>query len=155
MATPAPTILIDREAYRVTRDPRDYVTPEVWDRQITLLVRDHPFDTVMAERLFSAAVSYLITAMETWGQQLEIGCGPLVDIAVHGFILDTRNYREFCERHFDGKFLEHIPAIEFKNDGSVERTAHIVAANGFPMDWPLWEADFAKCTPCTPGTSCH
>ncbi|WP_369228928.1 hypothetical protein AB5J56_00630 [Streptomyces sp. R21] len=60
-----------------TRDPRSFVDPSVWDRQITLLVRDHPFDRLMAERLFGQAVAYLITAMETWGQGLEIGCGAL------------------------------------------------------------------------------
>lgn len=136
------------------RDPKSYVDTQVWERQIALLVRDHPFDTVMAERLYGQAVAYLITAMEKWGENLEIGCGPLVDIAVHGFILDTRNYREFCDQHF-GRFLEHIPAIEFKHDGSVERTAHIIEANGFAIDWPLWEADFAKCTPCYPGSNCH
>lgn len=136
------------------RDPKSFIDPQIWERQIALLVRDHPFDTVMAERLFGQAVAYLITAMEKWGENLEIGCGPLVDIAVHGFILDTRNYREFCDRHF-GRFLEHIPAIEFKHDGSVERTAHIIEANGFAIDWPLWEADFAKCTPCYPGSNCH
>ncbi|MBT2211329.1 MULTISPECIES: hypothetical protein [Actinomadura] len=136
------------------RNPRSFVTPHVWDRQVALLVRDHPFDTVMADRLFGQAVAYLITAMDKWGQQLEIGCGPLVDIAVHGFILDTRHYREFCDQHFGG-FLDHVPAIEFKNDGSVERTAHVIHDNGFAIDWPLWEADFAKCTPCYPGSNCH
>ncbi|MFI0371826.1 glycine-rich domain-containing protein [Actinomadura sp. 1N219] len=136
------------------RDPKSFVDPQVWERQIALLVRDHPFDTVMAERLFGQAVAYLITAMEKWGENLEIGCGPLVDIAVHGFILDTRNYREFCDRHF-GRFMEHIPAVEFKHDGSVERTAHVIEVNGFAIDWPLWEADFAKCTPCYPGSNCH
>ncbi|MFF4160426.1 hypothetical protein [Streptomyces sp. NPDC001678] len=44
------------------RDPRDYVKPEVWEREILLLMRDHPFDEVYANRLFHAAVSYLITA---------------------------------------------------------------------------------------------
>lgn len=33
--------------------------------EIALLMRDYPFDEVMATRLFHAAVSYLITAMET------------------------------------------------------------------------------------------
>ncbi|WP_243716021.1 hypothetical protein [Actinomadura darangshiensis] len=83
----------------------------------------------MAGRLFGQAVAYLITAMEKWGEKLEIGCGPLVDIAVHGFILDTRNYREFCDRHF-GRFLKHIPAIDFRHDGPVERTAHSIEATG-------------------------
>lgn len=152
----APTIVQKNpEDYEVTRSPRDYVSPEVWDREVTLLMRDYPFDKVMAERLFGQAVAYLITAMEKFDERLEIGCGRIVDIAVHVFILDTRNYREFSHRYFGGKFLEHIPEITFKYDGSVERTAHVVAANGFPVDWSLWEADFSKCTPCAPGTSCH
>ncbi|GGO85020.1 hypothetical protein [Wenjunlia tyrosinilytica] len=93
--------------------------------------------------------------MEKWGQNLEMCCGRLVDMAVHAFILDTRNYRLLCERHFGGKFLEHIPEIEFKYDGSVERTARIIADNGFAVDWPLWERDYAKCGPCRPGENCH
>lgn len=48
------------------RDPRDYVDPEVWAREVQLLMRDYPFDEVMATRLFHAAVSYLITAIDKW-----------------------------------------------------------------------------------------
>lgn len=138
-----------------TRDPRQFVDPQVWDRQIALLVRDHPWDTVMAQRCFGQAIAYLITAMETWGQGLEIGCGPLVDMAVHAFILDTVHYRQFCATHFDGKFLEHVPEIEFKYDGSVTRTADLIQANGFTIDRPLWERDALQCTPCAPGSNCH
>lgn len=139
----------------VTRDPRALVPTDVWDREVALLTRDHPWDTVMAERCFGQAIAYLITAMEKHGQGLEIGCGPLVDIAVHGFILDTVNYREFCTTHFNGNFLEHVPEVEFKYDGSVMRTAQIIESNGFAVDWPLWERDGAKCTPCHPGSDCH
>jgi len=137
------------------RDPHSFVSPEVWEREIALLMRDYPFDEVMANRLFRAAISYLITAMETWEQHLKLCCGRIVDIAVHVFILDTRNYREFCAQHFDGRFLEHIPAIEFKYDGSVERTAQVIADHGFEVDWKLWEADYTKCGPCHPGANCH
>ena len=147
--------IVDMPTSATTRDPHTFVTPEVWERQILLLTRDHPWDTVMAERCFDQAVAYLVTAMEKWGQGLEIGCGPLVDIAVHGFILDTVNYREFCATHFNGKFLEHVPEIAFKYDGSVERTAHVIEANGFAVDWPLWDRDAARCTPCHPGSNCH
>jgi hypothetical protein len=42
---------------------------------------------------------------------------PLVDSAVYAFILDTRNYREFCHRYFDGGFLEHIPEIDGSQRG--------------------------------------
>ncbi|MGQ4390635.1 hypothetical protein [Streptomyces sp. SAS_270] len=137
------------------RDPKTFVDPAVWDREIALLVRDNPFDVVMAERLFGQAIAYLITAMEKWGQGLEIGCGALVDTDVHAFILDTINYRAFCARHFNGGFLEHVPEIDRKADGTVMRTAQIIAGNGFAIDLPLWEADAAKCSPCTPGSNCH
>ncbi|WP_245679174.1 hypothetical protein [Actinomadura hibisca] len=108
----------------------------------------------MAERIFGQAIAYLITAMEKWDDKLELGAGELVDMGVHAFILDTANYRKFCDRHF-GRFLEHIPEIDRKYDGTVQRTAKVIADNGFRVDWPLWEKDFAKCSPCAPGTSCH
>jgi hypothetical protein len=145
---------VDKQAEATTRDPRSFVTPEVWDRQTALLVRDHPFDVVMAERLFGQAIAYLITAIEKWGQGLEVGCGELVDTAVHAFILDTRNYAAFREK-YHGEFLHHVPEIDRKYDGSVEPTPHVIAGNGFPVDWPLWQADFAKCTPCYRGSNCH
>ena len=62
--------------------------------------------------------------------------GELADVAVvgvalrlglqRGELLATRNYREFCHRYFDGRFLEHIPEIERKYDGSVRRTAEVI-----------------------------
>lgn len=136
------------------RDPREFVSPQVWDREIALLVRDNPFDRVMAERVFGQGIAYLITAMEMWGRGLEIGCGELVDTGVHAFILDTANYRAFCERYF-GRFLDHVPEIDRKADGTVMRTAAVIADNGFAVDWPLWEKDSAKCSPCHPGSNCH
>lgn len=86
---------------------------------------------------------------------MEMCAGRTVDIAVHVFILDTKNYREFCAANFDGGFLEHIPEIEFKYDGSVQRTAQILAANGSEVDWRLREPDYAKYGPCRPGANCH
>lgn len=35
-----------------------------------------------------------------------MGCGRIVDIAVHVFILDTKNYREFYAEHWD-KYRPH------------------------------------------------
>ncbi|MEU4898253.1 hypothetical protein AB0B12_38100 [Streptomyces sp. NPDC044780] len=138
-----------------TRDPKSFVSPEIWDREIKLLVRDTQFDRVTAERVFGQAIAYLITAIETYDQDLGIGCGQTVDMGVHAFILDTRNYREFCAKYMNGGFLEHIPEIERKADGSVMRTAKIIEENGFEVDWPLWEKDALSCTPCHHGAKCH
>jgi len=83
-----------------------------------------------------------------------LGCGQLVDTAVHAFILDTGNYAAFCDR-YHGRFLHHIPEIDRKADGTVARTAQIILGNGFTIDWPLWEHDYTKCSPCRPGENCH
>lgn len=143
------------------RDPKKFIEQVrvgEWDRLVTLLVRDNTFDVVMAERLLGQATAYLITAIENYGkpQGGGIGCGYLVDIAVHTIILDTPFYRDFCDHYF-GQFLDHNPEIERKYDGSVVRTALVVARNGFRIDEPLWAADYAKCTPCYHGTTngCH
>lgn len=141
------------EVLAPTKDPHSYVTPEIWDREIALLTRDNPFDVVMAERILGQAIAYLITAMAHRGAPL--GVGRLVDHGVHALILDTKVYREFYAQHNDGRFLDHIPEIERKCDGTVERTARTIEAHGFAVDWPLWEHDFAKCSPCAPGTNPH
>lgn len=134
------------------RDPHDYLTDEVWAKEIGLLMRDHPFDKVMAERVLGQAVAYLITSMELRGQHLELGPGELVDHGVHTLILDTRIYHDFCRRYNGGEYLHHVPEVDRKGDGTVARTAKVIAENGFPVDWALWEADFAKCSPCHPGS---
>ncbi|MDH6113732.1 hypothetical protein P3T36_007510 [Kitasatospora sp. MAP12-15] len=137
----------------VTRDPHTYLSPQEWEREIQLLTRDHhDWDIVMAERVFCQAVAYLITVMQS--DVVGVGCGELVDEGVHQLILDTKIYREFCDRHY-GKFLDHIPYIDRKADGTVMRTAEVIAAFGFAVDWPLWEKDAAKCSPCAPGQKCH
>ncbi|GAA2117086.1 hypothetical protein GCM10009802_17930 [Streptomyces synnematoformans] len=41
------------------------------------------------------------------------------------------------------------------SDGTVMRTAAVVEQHGFEVDWPLWERDSSKCSPCAQGTSCH
>ncbi|WP_439681829.1 hypothetical protein [Embleya sp. MST-111070] len=137
------------------RDPRAFVTPEVWDREVALLVRDHPFDTVTAARILGQAIAYLITAMETPADVEVLGVGQLVDHGVHALILDTAIYADFCARHNNGEFLHHSPAIERKRDGTVGRTADAIEAAGFEVDRPLWEADLADCSPCAPGTKHH
>uniref|UniRef100_UPI003F49847C glycine-rich domain-containing protein n=1 Tax=Amycolatopsis sp. CA-096443 TaxID=3239919 RepID=UPI003F49847C len=141
-------------AVAALRDPRGYLASEVWDKEVGLLMRDNPFDKIMAERLLGQAVAYLITAMELRGQHRELGPGQLVDIAVHQLILDTRMYHAFCDTYL-GEYLHHVPEVERKGDGTVARTAEAIAALGFPVDWPLWEADFAKCSPCHPGSDSH
>ncbi|MET7701094.1 hypothetical protein [Streptomyces sp. NPDC005485] len=136
------------------RAAREVVPAGLWDKQVGLLVRDYPYDSVMAARVLDQGYAYLLTAMKHQGQSLGLAPSKLVDIGVHTVILDTVAYAELCERFNDGVFLHHVPKIDMKNDGSVMKTAHIVAADGWEVDLSLW-ADAAECGPCHPGNDSH
>ncbi|WP_406476613.1 hypothetical protein [Streptomyces sp. NBC_01615] len=136
------------------RDPRDMVPTELWHKQVGLLMRDYPFDSVMATRVLGQGYAYLATAMRHRGEQLGLAPAKIVDIGVHVIILDTIAYAELCREHNGGHFLHHVPLVDFKHDGSPMRTAHLISAAGFEVDLPLWEAD-ADCGPCHPGNDSH
>ncbi|MEU5075988.1 hypothetical protein AB0G76_31170 [Streptomyces asoensis] len=131
------------------RCARDVVPADLWDRQVQLLIRDHPYDSVMAARFLGQGYAYLLTAMNHRGQRLGLAPSKLVDIGVHTVILDTVAYAELCEKFNAGQLLHHVPKADMKNDGSVIKTAHLVAADGWEVVLPLW-MDAADCGPCPP-----
>ncbi|TQO30004.1 hypothetical protein FHX79_111821 [Streptomyces cavourensis] len=136
------------------RPAREVVPPGLWDKQVGLLMRDHPYDSLMAARVLGQGYAYLLTAMRHQGEALGLAPSKLVDIGVHTIVLDTVAYAELCERFNDGRFLHHVPEVEMKNDGSVVRTARVVATDGWEVDLPLW-VDAAGCGPCHPGNDSH
>ncbi|MFD5632296.1 hypothetical protein [Streptomyces sp. NPDC127072] len=136
------------------RSARKAVPAALWDKQVRLLMRDYPYDSVMAARVLGQGYAYLLTAMRHRGESLGLAPSTLVDIGVHTVILDTLTYFELCNRFNGGHFLHHLPEVDFKDDGSVLRTADVIAADGWDVDLPLW-ADAAKCGPCHPGSDSH
>ncbi|MDX3433949.1 hypothetical protein PV664_34315 [Streptomyces sp. ME01-18a] len=61
-------------------------------------MRDHPFDSVIAERLLRQADACLITTMENKGRGLRMGPGKIIDTGVHMAFLDTKVYFALCGR---------------------------------------------------------
>ncbi|MFD0367625.1 glycine-rich domain-containing protein [Streptomyces sp. NPDC127114] len=136
------------------RSARDLVPADLWNKQVGLLMRDYPYDSIMATRVLGQGYAYLITAMTHRGEALGLAPSKLVDIGVHTIILDTVAYAELCDRYNAGQFLHHVPLVEMKNDGSVMKTAQIIARDGWEVDLPLWQ-DAADCGPCHPGNDSH
>jgi hypothetical protein len=99
------------------RSAREVVPAALWEKQVGLLMRDYPFDSVMAARVLDQGYAYLLTAMDHRGEGLGLAPSKLVDIGVHTIILDTVAYAELCERFNGGHFLHHVPKIDFKLDG--------------------------------------
>ncbi|MFJ7127538.1 hypothetical protein [Streptomyces sp. NPDC098101] len=154
MATAAENAVVTDPVTGPSRSPRDLVPAVLWDKQVGLLMRDHPYDSVMAARVLGQGYAYLLTAMAHRGEGLGLAPSTIVDVGVHTIILDTVAYAELCDTYNDGRFLHHVPLVDVKNDGSVMKTAHLVARAGWEVDLPLWE-DAASCGPCHHGNDAH
>ncbi len=134
--------LVDRVPHLVA----DVGVPDLWEREVQLLLRDSVTVRSLAERTLGQAIAYLITAMENPG--VDMGVGYTVDIGVHQVILDTPLYFALCDEFNGGRYKHHAPLIERRRDGTVMRTAEIIRANGFDVDEELWSVDASECSPC-------
>ena len=157
----------------VIRDPKPYVTPDVWEREVALLLRNPGNTRELAEAKFGQAIAYLVTC----GQNPDLLMGPSeqVDEAWHSFMLDSIPYHHFTNRHF-GRYIHHVPELQGAAAGSrrvsddksardghdpktgaplvLEQTITAIKAAGFEIDPELWGMDnAADCNQCHAG--CH
>ncbi|MEV6730039.1 hypothetical protein [Streptomyces sp. NPDC051364] len=103
-------------------------------------------DRGRAERITDQALAFLATVGTATVKMVP---SDDVDKGLHGFILHTRDYREFCEKHA-GVFLEHNPrpggggrVLE-----EVQATAHAMKAAGFMVMDDLWIVDGQSAAQC-------
>ncbi|MFD3516598.1 glycine-rich domain-containing protein [Streptomyces sp. NPDC058657] len=156
----------------VVREPRAYVTPDVWEREVSLLLRSPENTRELAERKFGQAVAFVMTCGEN--PDLLMGPSKAVDEAWHSFMLDSIQYHHFTNRHF-GRYIHHVPELPgAKGDtecsgGVIDADGHdlktgkplvlaqtitAIKAAGFEIDADLWGMeDAADCNQCHAG--CH
>ncbi|MFF2524277.1 glycine-rich domain-containing protein [Streptomyces liangshanensis] len=141
----------------VIRDPKAYVKPDVWEREVTLLLRNPDNTRELAEAKFGQAVAYLLTCGEN--PDLLMGPSKQVDEAWHSFMLDSIPYHHFTDRHF-GRYMHHVPELGEGRDSQdggplvLERTINAIKAAGFEIDPDLWGMESAAdCNQCHAG--CH
>lgn len=130
------------------RDPRTCVTPDVWEREVRLIMRDHSIDRDLAERIFGQTVAYLLTSAEN--PETPMGPTPEVDKGVHSFVLDTPRYFDFCMEHA-GIYLHHVPHLPEERAGQPQvlyGTISAIREAGFPLDVEMWGALDVDCHQC-------
>ncbi|GAA0589287.1 hypothetical protein GCM10010174_00150 [Kutzneria viridogrisea] len=135
------------------RDPRTCVPPQVWDREVRLIMRDHGMDRALAERTFAQTVAYLVTSAEN--PTIPMGPTPEVDKGVHSFVLDTPRYIDFCNRHA-GTYLHHVPHLPEERASQpkvLQQTIAAIRTAGFALDIELWGALETDCNQCH--ACCH
>ncbi|MBB5934375.1 hypothetical protein FHS42_001401 [Streptomyces zagrosensis] len=77
MATAADTPVATDPVTGLVRSPRDIVPADLWEKQVGLLMRDCPYDSVMAARVLGQGYAYLLTAMSLRGQGLGLAPSKL------------------------------------------------------------------------------
>jgi hypothetical protein len=135
------------------RDPHTCVSPQVWEREVQLIMRDYAMDRELAERTFAQTIAYLVTSAEN--PDIPMGPTPEVDKGVHSFVLDTPRYWDFCMRHA-GTYLHHVPHLPEERASQLkvlQQTIAAIRAAGFPLDTELWGALDVDCHQCH--ACCH
>lgn len=131
------------------KNPRTYLTPAVWEREVRLIMRDHALDRATAETTFEQTIAYLVTSAEN--PTLPMGPTEAVDKGVHSFVLDTPRYIAFCHDHAGG-YLHHVPHLPEDRASQplvLHQTIQAIRANGFHVDQGLWGAPVgADCHQC-------
>jgi hypothetical protein len=145
----------------VVRVPESYVSTEVWDRQVALLLRNPANTEELAGRKFGQCIAYLMACGEN--PDLMLGPSAQVDEAWHSFMLDSVHYHHFTQARF-GRYIHHVPqvreqAVDGRDSGTggplvLERTVCAIRAAGFQVDAELWGMEeAAECNQCHAG--CH
>ncbi|MFD9859433.1 glycine-rich domain-containing protein [Streptomyces alboflavus] len=134
------------------RDPKTFVSADVWEREVKLIMRDPETSRGKAERLFGQTIAYFVTA----GENPDALMGPSkeVDKGVHSFMLDTIPFHQFTYGHF-GRYIHHVPEIA-PGDGQggrplvLEQTIKAIQSAGFSVDGELWDMK-GDCNQCYAG----
>lgn len=121
----------------------------LWNRLVQRITRDVGFrDSIgdvdqqtavdLAGRILNQTVGFLTLIANNPG--VGFSPSPLVDIGWHTFILDTRDYAQFCQQ-IAGRFIHHSPFDEAGADygtGHAARTVQVLRSSGWPVDDLLW-----------------
>jgi hypothetical protein len=116
---------------------------------IANFVMQHDGETLeRAERIADQTFAYVSTVATATVPMMP---SDDVDKGYHAFILHTKAYAEFCNRH-GGRFLHHNPAPGPVEGGrplaNVQTTAHAMKAAGFMVFDDLWTVDGTNAAQC-------
>lgn len=129
---------VERTTFDTTADYRRLVSPLLFERLTSRIVKDEEMDRQTAERVTESALGFLYLIATT--PNAKFAPSELVDIGWHTFILYTRDYAQFC-RTIAGRFIHHAPNDDPNSPmepGGIRRSIEAIRAAGLPLDEMLW-----------------
>jgi hypothetical protein len=96
---------------------------------------DARVDAAVAQRSLEEALKFLHVAATA---TQPVSPSKTVDIAWHHFILFTRDYSDYCQRHL-GRYIHHLPDGRAEGDPDAYRRTRTLIADRFgTVDEMLW-----------------
>lgn len=131
------------------------IATELRYRLVSQIVKAHGVDPGQAHRIVTGAITFLMACAKN--PDMALRPSKAVDIGWHQFILNTRDYAEFCQR-VAGRFIHHQPD-EFETPGQpaavLAPTLNAIRVMGFEVDPTVWATGSGDCSQCHGGcTDC-
>lgn len=120
---------------------RELISEQLFARLVDRIVAAEDVPREFAARIMDQALAFLCAC----GREARLTPSAVVDVGWHAFILNTREYTEFCRR-VAGRFIHHVPdEAGRKVSGShrraeLTRTMEAIGFAGFAVDPELWLA---------------
>ncbi|MFI1829576.1 glycine-rich domain-containing protein [Streptomyces sp. NPDC020412] len=128
------------------RTGRDLVSPELFDSIAQFAMVHFGQEPNRAEQIVDQALAFIATAA--------VATVPMVpsddvDHGIHAFILHTKDYADFCQKHA-GRMLHHNPRPGGggRTLEAVTASAHAIKAAGFVVHDGLWTVDGENAAQC-------
>lgn len=128
------------------RSGRSLVSEDLFRSVVHFVVTHFGQDEQRAERQTDQALAFIATATTATVPMVP---SDDVDHALHAFILHTRDYADFCQKHA-GRFLHHNPRPGGggRTLESVTASAHAMKSAGFLVFDDLWVVDGQNAAQC-------
>lgn len=130
----------------------DRLHQESLERVVVSVAKKHGIALEEAARLRAEFLRFVALIMVT-GESL--APAPAIDDFWHEFIVHTRSYSEFCDRHL-GRFLHHEPDTEGDSSGRsrFRRTLELLQEHCPGADLSLWSGVADCSVGDAPGSWC-
>ncbi|MFD4638863.1 glycine-rich domain-containing protein [Lentzea sp. NPDC058436] len=133
------------------------VATEVRHRLRLQLTSEHSMTVIEADRIITDTISFLLVCAADPHSRFRPS--RQVDLGWHQFILNTRDYADFCDR-VAGRFIHHVPdefdaPVGRATEDVLSPTVNAIKAAGLPFHADLWLGDDGRCSQCHAGcTDC-
>jgi hypothetical protein len=132
------TVVTERVASAV-KDPRDLVSPELFDTIVGRVLEELPVAPSYAQRVVDQTLVFLKAVADNPTNKM-LTPSKAVDPGWHAFLMFTQEYAAFCQDLTGGGFIHHAPVVneDIRSGDALTRTLEVLHSTGYRVDEEMW-----------------